>query len=444
VPCSMSARAGKAWRRVRLGIATLLVAGWSWTPPATPPAAPRLEAEIARQVERAVEGKLGLRGLAPVRRESGEMLAGESRSFEIELRRGEQLLAVGACDEGCGDVDLALMGLRDETWDVDEGLDAFPVVAGLAARSGRYLLQVAMVDCAVRCRFAFALLVARLGAGPTERDRLDEALRLHAALVAPILTKLANEGHELTRLDGFHQPSLGGGRQETFPVEIPRAGRVLVAAACDYGCEDLDLFVENASGTPVARDQDPDPEPRLWLEVPAPGTYQVTVRMEHCIDEPCAYVASVLAEAPHAPALGSSGGQGSCFAVHPGGLVATAAHVVAGAAALRVHLPDGADLAAEVQALDEENDLAVLRIPRPTPDTLPLAPVDSGALGQRVFTLGFPALDVLGEDPKFTEGVIAGLAGPSFLPKALLSPFRSSRGARAGRSSPRMATRWAS
>jgi S1-C subfamily serine protease len=158
--------------------------------------------------------------------------------------------------------------------------------------------------------------------------------------------------------------------------------------------------------------------PRLWVDLPAPATFRVTVRMEHCVVEPCAYVASVLTEAPLAPALGNSGGQGTCFAVHSEGLVATAAHVVAGARSLRVHLPDGTTLDAKVHALDEVSDLAVLRIPRPTPDYLPLAPADSMTLGQRVFTLGFPALDVLGEDPKFTEGVIASLAGPSFQPRA--------------------------
>jgi S1-C subfamily serine protease len=135
--------------------------------------------------------------------------------------------------------------------------------------------------------------------------------------------------------------------------------------------------------------------------------------MEHCFAEPCAYAASVLAEATLPPAYPSSRGQGTCFAVHPDGLVATAAHVVTGAGELRVHLPDGSSLEAEIHGIDEESDLAVLRIPRRMPDALPLASGDTVALGQRVFTIGFPALIVLGEEPKFTDGVIAGLPGRS-------------------------------
>jgi S1-C subfamily serine protease len=97
--------------------------------------------------------------------------------------------------------------------------------------------------------------------------------------------------------------------------------------------------------------------------------------------------------------------------VHPNGLVATAAHVVAGAAVLRVHLADGTNVGAELHAIDPESDLAVLRIPRATPDHLPLAPADVARLGLRVFTLGFPALEILGDDPKFSEGVVSGLGG---------------------------------
>jgi S1-C subfamily serine protease len=403
---------------VRLAIAALLLAGWACAPLATPEVAPRFDAEIDRQVERAVEGRLGLRGLTPLRRESGAMLAGESRSFEIELQRGDQFLAVGACDEGCSDLDLEITGPRDEPWDADARPDAFPIAGGIAMRSGRHTLHARMASCAERCRFSLALLAAPLGAGAAERDRLGEASRLHAALVARVRSDFAAKGLEIARLDGFEQPSLGGGRQETFSVRVARAGWVLVAADCDFGCEDLDLIVEDAAGAPLAQDLEPDPVPRLWVELPVPGTYRVTVRMEHCVVEPCAYAASVLTEAPEPPAFGSGERQGSCFAVHPEGLVATAAHVVAGTRSLRVHLPDGAALAAEIHALDEQSDLAVLRIPRPTPDHLPLAPAASAALGQRVFTLGFPALDLLGADPKFTDGVIAGLVGPPFQPRA--------------------------
>jgi S1-C subfamily serine protease len=404
-------------RRGRAALAALLtVASVS---AATPPVVRPLHAEIARLQAEAGENRLARRGLAFVRHESGSLRVDEKRSFEIELRRGDRLLAVGVCDEGCGDLDLALMDPRGERWFVDERSGEFPVVGGPIARSGPHTLTVDMVGCRERCHFAVEIRVSRLGAEAEERNRLDEALQMYGALVAPILRSFASEGRSLVRIEGFEQPSLGGGRQESFPVELPRAGRVLFAAACDYGCEDVDLFVEDASGAPVAQDQTRSAEPQLWFDAPAAGTYRVSVRMEHCLDEPCAYVAAVLAEAPLAPVFWSSDGRGSCFAVHSEGLVVTAAHIVSPAGSLRVHLSDGRELAAELHAYDAESDLAVLRLPEPTPAYLPLARSESATLGQRVFTLGFPVPGLLGADPKFSDGVIAGLAGSSFDPKSL-------------------------
>jgi S1-C subfamily serine protease len=240
-----------------------------------------LDTELARQTERALQGKLGGRGLRPVRRETGTLRVGESRSFELELRRGEDLLVVGACDAGCRDLDLALVDAEGVRQVVDERLDAFPFVGGSVARDGRGAVSATMAACDGSCRFGVQILAS----------------------------------HPAVDLE-----------------------------------EDL-------------------------------------------------------------PARGGRQREGTCFAVHPGGLVATAAHVVEGAEALRVHLADGKALEAKVLSIDPESDLALLRLPEPTPDLLPLAPADSVALGERVFTLGYPVRELLGDEPKFTDGVITALSG---------------------------------
>jgi hypothetical protein len=302
----------------------------AWVPPCEA-ASSRLEAEIERQVERAVEGRLGFPGgLIVVQRESGELPEGGTHSFEIQLRRGEQLVAVGACDEHCSNLALDLTGpdLVRRFGDWDPG--AFPVVGTRIARRGRYALHVSMRACTGRCRFSVAALVAPLGAATPERNRLDEARDLHSDALDPIRRGLEDRGCELGRIAGFQQPSLEHGRQESFPVEIPRAGKLLVAASCDYGCADLDLVLEDPWGEEIARDREIDPEPRLWVEVPAAGTYRVTVRMEHCRDGPCAYIASVLA--PRPPAPGGPGDQGGCSGIDAQDLVAAAGPLDAGAA----------------------------------------------------------------------------------------------------------------
>jgi S1-C subfamily serine protease len=56
-------------------------------------------------------------------------------------------------------------------------------------------------------------------------------------------------------------------------------------------------------------------------------------------------------------------------------------------------------------------DLAVIRINQRPSGYLSLAAPRSGRVGDRVFTIGFPAPDLLGPAPKYTDGAISALSG---------------------------------
>ncbi len=103
---------------------------------------------------------------------------------------------------------------------------------------------------------------------------------------------------------------------------------------------------------------------------------------------------------------------GTCFAVSQNGTVLTAYHVVKDAKSIRVHLADGTTTDARLQTFNAKRDLAILRIDLRTPHYLSLAPDESVRVGERVFTMGYPAPDLLGQEPKFTEGSISALSGP--------------------------------
>ena len=66
-----------------------------------------------------------------------------------------------------------------------------------------------------------------------------------------------------------------------------------------------------------------------------------------------------------------------------------------------------------MESVSPANDLALLKVNTDTTHFLPLAAARSASVGQKVFTIGFPVTDVLGDDPKFTEGSISSLTGPS-------------------------------
>lgn len=115
---------------------------------------------------------------------------------------------------------------------------------------------------------------------------------------------------------------------------------------------------------------------------------------------------------PPEPEPGPGGvGIGSCFAVGPDGAVLTAHHVVAGAAEVVVFFDDGVPRRAMITGVSPANDLALLKVPGATAAFLPLAPPGAARVGQRVFTMGYPAIEVLGVEPKFTDGVISALSG---------------------------------
>lgn len=99
---------------------------------------------------------------------------------------------------------------------------------------------------------------------------------------------------------------------------------------------------------------------------------------------------------------------GGCVSVGRKGLVLTAAHNVGEAEIVRVSWSDGASLRARVVERDVQRDVALLRIEGEARPGLPLATPEDVRLGDRVFTIGFPAMRLLGPEPKFAEGAVSG------------------------------------
>ena len=94
------------------------------------------------------------------------------------------------------------------------------------------------------------------------------------------------------------------------------------------------------------------------------------------------------------------------------GYAVTNNHVVADTEHVQLIDVTGTQLTASVVLRDAEHDLALLRVSESgsLPPALPLAS-DGPRPGSRVFTIGYPRIDIMGRTPKLSDGIISSLNG---------------------------------
>lgn len=102
---------------------------------------------------------------------------------------------------------------------------------------------------------------------------------------------------------------------------------------------------------------------------------------------------------------------GTGFFVSNAGHLLTAGHVANFDDTVDVTLSDGSKHRAKLVKYSKSLDASLLKIDQPAPECLPLKPVGTLAVGDRLFTVGFPTVKILGEEPKYTEGVVTSLTG---------------------------------
>ena len=103
-------------------------------------------------------------------------------------------------------------------------------------------------------------------------------------------------------------------------------------------------------------------------------------------------------------------GNGTGFFITEDGLLVTNYHVVEHGASFTVKVESGKELPAELVKLNRANDLALLKV-KGDFSPLPVRNSNESELGDPVLTMGFPAINVQGREPKLTEGMISSLKG---------------------------------
>ena len=133
---------------------------------------------------------------------------------------------------------------------------------------------------------------------------------------------------------------------------------------------------------------------------------------------------------------------GTGFFINPSGYMITAAHVVEKARSLQIFTPYG-KYQAKIILLDEPSDVAILKVASNNQPTMSLAQLKEAgfsdaeisdhivrqsskikdfyyleivsssavAVGDKIFTIGFPNVPIQGTEPKYTDGTISSLSG---------------------------------
>ncbi|PIR00341.1 MAG: hypothetical protein COV66_07620 [Nitrospinae bacterium CG11_big_fil_rev_8_21_14_0_20_45_15] len=112
---------------------------------------------------------------------------------------------------------------------------------------------------------------------------------------------------------------------------------------------------------------------------------------------------------------------GTGFTFGSSGYILTNYHVVKDAKQIKVRFLNGENVLAKLVIKDEANDVAFIK-PEHSPN-LPGANISLGnssamRIGDKVFTIGFPISHILGQQPRYSEGVINSLSGVRDDPKA--------------------------
>lgn len=122
---------------------------------------------------------------------------------------------------------------------------------------------------------------------------------------------------------------------------------------------------------------------------------------------------------------------GSGIVLEGGRRIVTNRHVIDGQAEIAVRNGSGHVRMAKVVKTAPEDDLALLEIDSPFPDTpaFPLARIADPAPGRAAVVLGYPLIGILGdEQPALTEGIVAKTAGLANDPKTFQMTAKLNRG----------------
>lgn len=211
------------------------------------------------------------------------------------------------------------------------------------------------------------------------------------------------------------------------PTEIAAATPAAIAAEKQIAEQTAPQAKPSTSGTPLTYQWNPGDIQGYSVSMATTVNGQkqsVSGTVELTCDEQPPKVDSNSAKKKTKPETGT----GTGFFVSADGYLVTCAHVIQGADRIDVQL-DGKTHAANVVAVEPDDDLALLKIDAAGLVALSLADSGKVRLGEQVQAIGYPLSTVLGNGIKVTRGIVAGIVdretGKRFQIDAAVNPGNS-------------------
>ena len=101
---------------------------------------------------------------------------------------------------------------------------------------------------------------------------------------------------------------------------------------------------------------------------------------------------------------------GTGFFISNDGHMITNYHVIRNAKSVKVSI-EGKEIDAEVISQDKANDIAIIKVDTPVKNSIPIIKSNKTDVGEEVFTLGYPLVDVQGKELKATFGRVNAMSG---------------------------------
>lgn len=211
---------------------------------------------------------------------------GESRRETLDAQAGKAYTVFADCDTRCSDIDMVIRRNGEEVFKESGSGDA-PEFSWLADSTGRYDIEVLMKACSgSRCRVQTQVFEGSKVLETASRSGAGNGAWLE---VAHRINREKIQGIDAAAVEHpTHEHSLPEGEKHSQTVSLTAGRHYAFFADCDTNCSDIDMTLSR-DGKDIVSLTDPSDAPEFSLRADESGEYRLTVAMEDCSAEKCAY-----------------------------------------------------------------------------------------------------------------------------------------------------------